>query len=429
MVNLAQPEVVRRDLAQSPVKPEGFGLGPRLHVLIFVASCLILISRRPDLILRPEFFAEDGTILYASAYNGARSFSLVNGGYLHIAGQVVAYLAQFVPFVMAPLVMAGAAIAARVLPVSLFLSSRFRFVGNLWFRALLCAGYLALPNTYELYGNIATLQWHLALLACMVVLATPSAKLGWRLFDIAVLLALSVESPTAFLLVPIVLFLWWRERTPWTLFQALALVPGSVVQFVLVLASSQHRSPAPLGATFPRFFQIVARQVFLSSLLGMRAFASKMTRDWYTTFCVAICVVCFFAMAYAAFKGPIRLRLFIVFAVLITAVSMARPLASLDEPQWMVMRNPGMCCRYWEIPMLAFLGSLVWIAGTRKPLSYAAIAALLLLPSGISHDWRYFHYPDEHFADHARQFSQAPPGTVMTIPIDPPGWNMILRKH
>jgi hypothetical protein len=433
MTDLAQQQEVAcgNFVRASGAMPEVSGLGPGLQLLVFLASCVMLILRRPDVIFRPQFFAEDGVKLYAGAYQlGLRSLLIIDGGYLHVAGQLVAHLAQFVPFAMAPVVMAAAAIMARALPVNVFLSSRFSWAGKLWFRALLCAAYLALPNTSELFGNVATLQWHLALLSCMVVLASSSGKLYWRVFDVAVLVALSLESPTAFLLLPLCAFLWWRERNRWTFFQALALLPGSMIQLLLVTTHAHDRAVAPLGPTFTRFFNILTRQIFLSSLLGTRALSSQMAKPWYNAFSAAIAILGLSAMLYALLKGPLRLKLFMTFGLMITAVSMARPLASADQPQWQVMQNPGCTCRYWEIPMLAFLACLVWIASTRRsPLRYAAVATLLLMPFGICHDWRYVRFPDEHFAQYARRFADAQPGTSLVIPVDPPGWQMVLRKR
>ena len=63
------------------------------------------------------------------------------------------------------------------------------------------------------------------------------------------------------------------------------------------------------------------------------------------------------------------------------------------------------------------------------------LAALVLLstPFGIIRDYRYRPYRDLGFQKFAREFEQAPPGTEMTIPINPDfaghSWLMQLRKR
>jgi hypothetical protein len=45
------------------------GLRAWQHAAVFLLSCIIIISRRPDMIFRPQFWAEDGIVWFAQAYN------------------------------------------------------------------------------------------------------------------------------------------------------------------------------------------------------------------------------------------------------------------------------------------------------------------------------------------------------------------------
>jgi hypothetical protein len=51
------------------------------------------------------------------------------------------------------------------------------------------------------------------------------------------------------------------------------------------------------------------------------------------------------------------------------------------------------------------------------------------MPFGVVRDWRVPPMVDLHFAEHAQKFQQAPSGTVLVIPLNPPGWSMRLIKH
>src|SRR5260370_38241387 len=42
---------------------------PWLHVGVFLVAVLVVISRRPDAVMNPQFWAEDGALWYAQAHN------------------------------------------------------------------------------------------------------------------------------------------------------------------------------------------------------------------------------------------------------------------------------------------------------------------------------------------------------------------------
>lgn len=154
----------------------------QFHVIIFFIAFAIVVSRRPDALFNPQFWAEDGKNWYAQAYNLGilPSLFLPHTGYLQTISRLTASLAQFFPLAFAPLIFNLVAIAIQILPVNLVISSRFAaLIPTLKSRLLLGFVYLALPNSYEINANITNAQWHLALLACMVVLAAPSRLLIW----------------------------------------------------------------------------------------------------------------------------------------------------------------------------------------------------------------------------------------------------------
>jgi len=68
-----------------------------------------------------------------------------------------------------------------------------------------------LPNSYEIDANITTIQWHLALVACLLLFAEPAESLGWRILDVVTLALISVDGPLGILLVPVAAVLW-RNR-------------------------------------------------------------------------------------------------------------------------------------------------------------------------------------------------------------------------
>ncbi len=397
------------------------GAGVAFQIVIFLTAFAILFSRRPDAVLNAQFYAEDGMVWYPDAYQfGLHSYLMPVAGYLHALIRTVALLSLLVPFSTAPLVMNLWALVVEILPVNVFLSSRFSNI-NLTTRLLGSALYLALPNTFEVHANITNVQWHLVLIACMLLLARPASSRVWQIFDAVVLVLASLSSPISVLLVCVAAAMWWKRRERQSLWGLALLVPGALVE-VLVALLSHTREPVPNGATIGRLISILGQQLFLSALLGMN------TQLWLAPtgmFLVAVvaATVGLGIVLYALLYAPAELRVFILFSFSVLALGLARPLAgSPGRPQWEWLCVPGCGNRYYFLAMIASFAALFWIVGnTTAPnkLRYFAVGLLLLLPIGIYQDWRYPQFADLDFPKHAVEFEQAPPGTQVTIPINP----------
>jgi hypothetical protein len=405
-----------------------------LQAIVFLVAFLIVFSRRPDAILNAQFYAEDGRVWYLDAYNfGLRSLFIPHTGYLQTLSRIVAHLALLFPLSLAPLVMNLCAIVVQILPVNVFLSSRFSGI-PLRVRLLGSLMYLAIPNSAEVHANITNGQWHLGLAACLVLLARPASAWGWRIFDGVVLVMISVSSPLGVLLVPVAAAMWWKRRERWSAYSLALLVPGAIVDGLIALLSHQ-RQVGTIGATFSRFDAIFGRQVFLSSLLGKNSQVWLLQlHDLHLVEMIAT-VAGLGVLLYALRYGQIELKLFILFAYAVLALALVKPLVGTPElPNWELMCWPGIDGeRYYFLPMLAFLASLVWMA-TRKAsarvLRKFAVALLLLFPIGVYQDWNLPAFEDLDFYYYADQFERAPAGTKIVIPINPdPVWAMELTKR
>lgn len=432
LLDMRDGDGVRRH--QLGAKAEGsWGTRIGLQVFIFFAAAAMVVWRRPDAVLNPQFFAEDGAVWFPDAYNlGLHCLALPEAGYLHTLTRLVALLTLLFPFTAAPLVMNLCAIAVQVLPINLFLSGRFSSIpiGTRLFGAFL---YVALPNSYEINANITTIQWHLALLSCLVLFAEPVESLGWRIFDVITLVLISVDGPMGILLLPVAIAMWWKRHDGWARTLCFALIPGAIVQVTTIMTSNAQRVAAPNGANLTRFIHIIARQIFLSSLLGVKTEFHIFMRVPFA-FEVLITIAGLSAVLYAVWQGPFELKLFILFVSVVFAAALAKPLATLVGLQWEVLGLPGAANRYFFLPTIAFLVVLLWTATdssiARRPIVRAtAVLILLLLATGIRLDWRHSPFVDLHFRTYARTFETAAPGTHITIPINPAGWSMELSKR
>src|SRR5690242_13483628 len=103
---------------------DGFRFGALvLSALIFAYAVL---SRRPDAFLNPPFFAEDGNVWFAEAYNFGwlRALFITHTGYFQTLPRLGAALALTVPLAHAPLVMNIIGLIVQIAPAVYLLSAK-----------------------------------------------------------------------------------------------------------------------------------------------------------------------------------------------------------------------------------------------------------------------------------------------------------------
>lgn len=404
------------------------------HCAIFLSACLILILRRPDAVLHAQFYAEDGHVWFADAYNLGWWHALLRAqdGYFQTFPRLAGALALLVPLTLAPLVLNLAALAVQALPVNLLLWSRGSAWGSLRFRFLLAAVYLALPNTREMILVVTNSQWVLALCTFLVLLAPPPASVAGRLFDILVLLLCGLTGPFCFFLLLIGLFLAWKrsERRLWALAGVLAAT--SLVQaWALLILDKSGRSPAELGASPALFVRIIGGHVYFGALLGSNGLAAGAGTGVFITL-LAITVGGTVLVLTCFVRSGLEMRLFLVLTAMLLVASLISP-AAYPPPgvsRWKLLEMVPGGIRYWFFPSLAFAWSLLVGIRSRSELFKGASAVLLCaMCFGIVHDWRIPALKDSHWVEDAKSFEAAQAGTVVVLPENPLGWNIRLVKH
>jgi hypothetical protein len=206
-------------LANITDTPAGMvGLSFWQHALVFAAVAIAIISRRPDALLNPQFYAEDGGVWFADAWNLGflHSFTLPEGGYLNTLPRLACGLAVLVPLRVAPLLLNWFGIVIQALPVNVLLTARCASWGPLWIRALQAGLYVALPNSGEIHVTITNAHWHLALVACLIAFSQAPKTAAWRVFDVVIVALTGLTGPWCLILTPLVAAFWWYRRQPWS---------------------------------------------------------------------------------------------------------------------------------------------------------------------------------------------------------------------
>lgn len=403
-----------------------------MHMIAALAAFGITVSHRPDSILNPQFWAEDGKMWFAQAYNNGILYSLftTEAGYFQTISRLVAAAAQFVPFAYAPFVFNFAAISVKVLVANFILSSRLATaVPNIWARAILAFIYLALPHSYETTANLTNAQWHLALLSFLILISSPSEKPAWKIFDMAMVALSAFSGPFCILLLPIAAIKYLKTWEKRVLPLASILLIGAVVQVSCLLLIGRPLKE-PLGAELGLFFRIVGGHLFFDAIFGDKNYGRIIRFGWWNDIWAFIVFAAgFSAGVYSFIRAKLELRLLLIFAGLVVTAALISPVISRDVPQWTVMWPETGGSRYWMIPIFAFLTSIFAIAVDReiKAPRFAAAFVLMLSIIGIVSDWSHPQFADLDFRSHVTRFESASSGETVVIPINP-NWEMTLIK-
>jgi hypothetical protein len=401
-------------------------------------AALLLFSRCPSRLLRPEIWAEDGSLWLQQAYNlGFRCLGMPAAGYLQTLSRLSAQFAIQLPLTEAPLIFALIAFVVQLAPVVLLLSRRGEvLVPSLPARLLIVLYYIGVPNSFEVYVNLTNAMWHLALVAFLLVVLPKPQTMAGTAVDVILLVLAGLSGPFVLFIAPIS---WWhavehrrhaegRKR----LVYATVLTLCAIVQGVLVSQTAGSRQ-AHLGATLGRLVHILTDQIFLGGVVGAANVTSLVTHNWWMqTWPAALCSLFAIALGLIAFvRGPTAHRQLVVLAALIMVSALKSPMVALVIPQWDPMQFPGGGDRYYIIPMLAWFTTLLVLAAGRWPfgLQWVARCFVLCCAIGIVNDWHYIPYFHTGYYDAAKRFDRAPSGTVVSFPQNPVPFQFELTKH
>jgi hypothetical protein len=419
---------VRLDAAERMPRPTTLGM----FGLLFAS---VMFFRCPATLLHPEFWAEDGVIWYADSYSvGWHSLFFPQNGYLQTVSRLVALVAQGFPLLWAPGLFVTAAMSMQTLTATFLLSARMSTVWpSLSGRVLLAFIYVALPNSFETHLNLTNAQWHLAILAFLVLVSRPAESRLGRAGDVVVLALSGLSGPFCMFLLPIAIWQLCQDRGAAQLQRAVIVVIACLIQGAFLIATIGHtRSTAALGASGGSLARIIVVQILLGGLLGVRVM-SHLTHTAPLTSDEAVIAIALggLLLCVVAFgRGPPVLRKAGLFGGLVFAAALWRPQVDLALPQWSVMTNPGAGQRYYLLPILVWIGVALTLAKDRNPsLRYLGSILVVVLFGGIAADWLYPTLAPTNFPEKAREFALAPPGTRMEFALHPPGWRMVLVKQ
>jgi len=413
---------------------------PWRRALLLLLLSILLTSRNPQLVLHPTLWAEDGKLWFRDAYNfGARQFLAPHTGYLQTYPRLIAWLGRLIKVDWLPAWFMAAGLIMQMAPVALLLQRGSAIIPSPWARAAIILFYLGMPNSAELYLHLTDAQWHFGLVLFLLVILPPPRRPVSRFCQCAVLALGGLSGPFSIVIAPLA---WWQwaETAPlrrrFSLIQAALLSATALVQTGFVITGDASRFHSNLGAGIVPLARILGGQIFLAGSFGVSLLSQAQNLPLWRAGDLPLALSAF-GLAIVIFtfsQGSSAYRKFVVLAALIFAAGLASPVISLDQPQWQAMAVPGVGCRYYFFPLLAWFTAVLLLIGHRNAL--VRMAGCVLLPCfliGVAADWRYDPSPAgtaTAYRHAAKLFAHAAPGTEIIFPADPASvWNMRLIKH
>ena len=409
----------------------------KLKLLAFVLGFFIIFLRRPDVLLNAQFWAEDGSVWYQSAYNhhfSMQTFFTPYAGYLGFFPRLVAVLSGLVGVEHAPLFFNGLALLVMSLPLLYLWSDRFdEFIPSKLFKLYLSLTYLTLPYTAEIYGNITNSQWFLALLSFMILFMKDSPRMYQKILDRAILAIACLSGPFSIFLCILVFvnYVFFKKRLVEKT-KLLIVILGSLAQGIcIILLPTAARNPTPVGPSSTQLINIIGGQLLGAGLAGYKAYTFLLTKPWITP---VIAIIGIEIMLYVFWHGPRLLKLFVLYAGFVLGAALASPNGPLPgHTWWQTLATLQAGGRYYFLFHLAIVLCVGWLIFAAKPrilVMLGTVLFIVFITWGVRLDFRHNSVPDRHYKSFVNNLAHANSGETVTTIINPgPPWQLTVVKH
>jgi hypothetical protein len=424
---------------------------PIFHIILYTLLALLLMLRRPDAILNPQPWAEDGAVfLQAAIESSYHSIFALYAGYLHFIPRLTALFALQLGLAIAPLIMNLIALLITVACASYFFNKDFRFiVKNDSLRFFISIVIVCMPIS-EIWLNITNIQWLL-----LIYLTLWSLNLSYNfdpIFDNlgvtsilqVIFLALAFFScPLSIIVLPFLIRAIVKKTVNGTIFKmqslyvlipALSLALHMAISLINNVGNKRLPGLYDLSAYISN--SIISYFYYPASNLSILNFDNTYHYDLLLFFSFLVLSI---ILIQSYLLGDHRVDAFIIsliaIGILITAVSRPQVIDILIHA---APRSMG--GRYSLFPVTFLLIVLVrnlekYGSGQRhsrhtglKALNLGCYLILILFMINVFIN---FHIPaleDKDFAYYAKYYEPRG-GQTGVIPINPSGWQMIIPTN
>ncbi len=379
-------------------------------VIVGLISGFVLFVRKPDSLVNPQLWAEDGVIFFQQQLElGLGAIFTPYNGYLHLAPRLVAAFAdRLFPYCWVPAVYNYLCLLITIgVAVSVY-SNRL----SISHRPLLALSLVFVPHfENEVFLNITNLQWILCPLLLVTLFKTaPSGNFFRKGLSVAsdflLLLLCGLSGPFLLLLSPFFVGRALIKRDSYSVVLA-----GVVFIITLVQLSFIHSQPPEIqgeGPDLEVLLELIGKRFLGELFLGVTISAGLpsfiwvlllplfcvyfwkilQARHWRSMVCLSFGVILFLAVLYK-FKND-----------------------------WGILLPSSNGPRYFFLPYLMTIWSIILLQEKIKISGW--IALLFILIASLTSGFRSDPLPDKAWHNYCERIGEEP----LVVPINPEGWKI-----
>ncbi len=377
--------------------------------LLLLGVCAGLsIWRRPDAVLTPQLWAEDGVVFFLDAWRcGLSAIAHQYAGYLHVFPRLTAWAASWAPAAYAPHLYAAASLVPPALVCRALASPRLPAAP--WARVAMVVPLALPPMAAEVLFAPSYGHWYLTLLFPLWLASRLPATPRDMVTDAATLLLAAGSSPAALHLMPLLVVRLAVGRASGLAWAAvLPAVLMTAVQAATLVASGRLQVPGTPGDLIA-----LAAHAMTGSLIGRWAGDLVLAR-------MAPMAALAAGLALVATTAMLAVRRRHWPAAVCAGCALVVWTATIVS----MRAHPGLILadRYHVVPVVL----LTWAVVLLQRSWWTAAVATLLVPLAHVGAWRVEPRPDRHWDTAIACLDREGP---CVIPINPDGWAIDMQER
>jgi hypothetical protein len=186
------------------------------------------------------------------------------------------------------------------------------------------------------------------------------------------------------------------------------------------------------------FIKLITGQIYVASLIGQKGYSLFLNylhglHNYISNLIIIFIFIVGSAITIFSFlKGRKELKVFIIFCLTTFAFSLIRPMVPSNEAlsQWQIMAMPGSATRYYFLPMIAFLISVIFLINKKNilPIRLVGLFILTIFVLGLQFEFFYAPWTNYNYKNQIKELQYKHAGEYMEIQIIPGQYKIKLYK-
>ncbi|HTZ21199.1 MAG TPA: hypothetical protein VMC06_09980, partial [Opitutaceae bacterium] len=371
-----------------------------------VLLAIALFLRKPDALLNPQFWAEDGSEFFLkNDQHGLGAWLLPYAGYLHLVPRLVVWAAGFADPRWLPALYSGASFLIWIAVIARCWAPRLELPHKVW----LPVAFLFAAHTTEVVFVLTNVIWITAFLLLQQVFMRPPARWWGRMMELALVGIAALTGPFVIILWPLFAWSFWRRRTAYSAMVFTVVSIAGLIQLGCIWYSPTevNHLAETLATPIEGFARIT--QWTLALYLGGASFALALSNGVLIGIGIAVLLLWLAVTR----RPPVEPAVW--WAISYALVAMLAASFYRGSPSGII----GMGDRYYFIPRVLVGWLLIWLAvgdsRRSRVVRFVAVLAICINLPG----YRLPPATDYHWAQNCAPLRDGQPAR---IPILPDGW-------